>query len=177
VRFAQRLGIVGAAGEFKAIDTKHDFDSDDQVVRIQMKNVLGLEHENHHFVIHTGSPHYIQYHSDIDQMDLIANAHTVRYSNRFASEGINVNYVEEVEGGIKMRTYERGVENETLSCGTGVTAAALSYGYLHPEVNEVTVHTRGGVLSVSFRSVGIGEFEEIHLIGPAHWVFDGEFEI
>jgi diaminopimelate epimerase len=177
VRFAQRLGIVGKSGEFKAIDTKHDFDSDEQVVRIQMKNVLGIEHENGHFVIHTGSPHYIEYAQSIDQMDLIPTAHTVRYSKRFEEQGINVNYVEEIEGGIKMRTYERGVEDETLSCGTGVTAAALSYGYLHPELNEVTVQTRGGTLKVSFRTVDVGAFEEVHLIGPAHWVFDGEFEL
>ncbi|MEN9640525.1 MAG: hypothetical protein RLZZ262_2394 [Bacteroidota bacterium] len=177
VRFAQRLGIVGSAGEFKAIDTKHDFESDDEVVRIQMKNVLGIENEDQHFVIHTGSPHYIVYRKDIDQMDLISTAREVRYSRRFAEDGINVNYVEDLDGEIKMRTYERGVENETLSCGTGVTAAALSYGYLHPELNDITVHTKGGKLRVSFKTVGIGEFEEVHLIGPADWVFDGEFEL
>jgi diaminopimelate epimerase len=177
VRFAQKLGIVGQNGEFKAIDTKHDFESNDDTVTIQMKNVLGIEHENDAFVIHTGSPHFIQYCHDLERIDLIGLAHSIRYGERFAETGINVNFVEVKNNTLHMRTYERGVENETLSCGTGVTAVALSYGYLHPEINQVSIETKGGPLLVSFKTVGIGEFEEVKLTGPASWVFDGTIKL
>jgi diaminopimelate epimerase len=177
VRFAQHLGICRASGEFKAIDTKHDFESNDDEVTIQMKNVLGIEHQNDHFVIHTGSPHYIEYRPHIDQMDLLAEARAIRYSTRFEEDGINVNFVEIKNNAVHMRTYERGVENETLSCGTGVTAVALSYGYLRADTSEVVVHTKGGVLRVSFETVGHGEFEEVKLTGPAQWVFDGSYQL
>jgi diaminopimelate epimerase len=177
VRFAQQLGICRDIGEFKAIDTKHDFESNEQEVTIQMKNVLGIEHQNDHFVIHTGSPHYIEYRTHIDQMDLIAEARTIRYSPRFEEEGVNVNFVEIKNNEVHMRTYERGVENETLSCGTGVTAVALSYGFLHAGTSEVAVHTKGGALRVSFETVGQGEFEEVKLTGPAQWVFDGTYQL
>jgi diaminopimelate epimerase len=177
VRFAQSLGIIGNEGEFKAIDTKHDFTSDDRFVAIRMKNVLGIEREKEDFVIHTGSPHYIIYTQDVDAIDLVAEAHKIRYSTRFAKEGINVNFVEEHPDFLKVRTYERGVEAETLSCGTGVTAMALSYGFLHPELQAVRIETRGGALDVNFRNLGDGQFEDIWLKGPAQFVFEGEIEI
>lgn len=177
VRYAQKLGIAGASGEFKAIDTKHDFLSDDELVSIRMKNILGIDRDDQHFIIHTGSPHYIIYCNDVDSIPLVEEAHKVRYGKRFSQEGINVNFVEEHEGFIKVRTYERGVEAETLSCGTGVTAMALSYGYLHPELDVVKVQTRGGELTVSFRNLGDGQFEDVWLKGPAEFVFEGEIEI
>jgi diaminopimelate epimerase len=177
VRFAQKLGMVKSDGEFKAIDTKHDFHSDDLMVSIQMKNVLGIENENGHFVIHTGSPHYIEYRENIDAMDLIHEARKIRYSARFEKEGININFVEIRGEQLYMRTYERGVENETLSCGTGVTAVALSWGFLNPTIKEAKIQTRGGILDVKFENLGLGEFEEVHLIGPANWVFDGEINL
>jgi diaminopimelate epimerase len=177
VRFAQKLGMVESDGEFKAIDTKHDFHSDEHMVSIQMKNVLGIENENGHFVIHTGSPHYIVYRENIDQMDLVQEARKIRYSKRFEKEGINVNFVEIRGEDLYIRTYERGVENETLSCGTGVTAVALSWGFQNPTIKEAKIQTRGGILTVKFENIGLGEFEEVHLIGPAQWVFDGEINL
>ncbi len=177
VRYAQKLGLVAKEGEFKAIDTKHDFTSDDEVVRIKMKNILGIEREEEDFIIHTGSPHYIIYKNNIDQIDILSEAHKIRYSERFKDAGINVNFVEEKDGVLHVRTYERGVENETLSCGTGVTAVALSYGYQHPELKEVTVQTRGGKLSVAFNNLGNGEFEDVWLIGPTQFVYDGEITV
>lgn len=177
VRFAQKLGLVGKSGEFKAIDTKHDFTSDDGIVSIRMKNVLGIEREKEDFIIHTGSPHYIIYRDGIDEIQLVEEARKIRYNKRFKEEGINVNFVEEHTGYLKVRTYERGVEDETLSCGTGVTAMALSYGYLHPELNAVRIETKGGSLEVNFNNLGNGEFEDVWLKGPASFVFDGEIEI
>jgi diaminopimelate epimerase len=177
VRFAQRLGLVGDSGEFKAIDTKHDFESTEFSVTIQMKNVLGIEQLNTAFVVQTGSPHYIEYVQDVDELDLIAEAHKIRYSKRFANNGININYVQVKGETLYMRTYERGVENETLSCGTGVTAVALTFGFLNPSLDHVHIETKGGPLEVSFKTVGIGEFEEVKLKGPAQWVFDGEINI
>ncbi|MFM9986609.1 MAG: diaminopimelate epimerase [Flavobacteriales bacterium] len=177
VRFAQKLGLVGASGEFKAIDTKHDFTSDDEIVSIRMKTVLGIDRENEDFIIHTGSPHYIIYKDGIDGISLVEEARKIRYNDRFKEEGINVNYVEEHSDYLKVRTYERGVEEETLSCGTGVTAMALSYGYLHAELNAVQIETRGGKLEVTFRNLGNGEFEDVWLKGPANFVYEGELEI
>ncbi|MFM9986310.1 MAG: diaminopimelate epimerase, partial [Flavobacteriales bacterium] len=101
----------------------------------------------------------------------------IRYNDRFKEEGINVNYVEEHSDYLTVRTYERGVEEETLSCGTGVTAMALSYGYLHSELNAVQIETRGGKLEVTFRNLGNGEFEDVWLKGPANFVYEGELEI
>jgi diaminopimelate epimerase len=105
-------------------------------------------------------------------------AREVRHSPRYGKEGINVNLVE-ITGpaSIAMRTYERGVEDETLSCGTGVTAAAISFGSRHPDVKEVSVKTKGGDLEVSFLMIEKGVIDDIWLKGPAQKVFEGEINI
>jgi len=177
VRFAQSLGIVEKNGKLKAIDALHDFESDESIVKIKMRNVLGIEMEGKDYIIHTGSPHYIIYRENIDDIDIITEARKIRYSERFKKEGINVNFVEVKNGILHMRTYERGVEDETLSCGTGVTAASLSYAYQYPELTFLDVVTRGGKLKVHFSNLGEGSFDNIWLCGPAQFVYAGEFEI
>ncbi|MFZ5551598.1 MAG: diaminopimelate epimerase [Bacteroidota bacterium] len=176
VSFAQKLGITGNECSFKAIDGLHrGIIHPDGLVSISVKDVNGVEKDNIHFFIDTGSPHYIVYVNELDKLNIIGRAQTIRYSDRFKEAGTNVNFVQEGDGFIKVRTYERGVENETLSCGSGVTACALSYAVNHPGINDCLVETRGGNLKVSFISGENDTFTQVTLTGPAHFVYKGEF--
>lgn len=178
VQFASDLGIHKDVYEFKAVDGDHLAKIQNGIVSLQMINVAGVEARDKDVFLNTGSPHHVVFRKKIDNMNLIAEAHKVRYSKVYKSEGVNVNFVE-ITGSntLKMRTYERGVEDETYSCGTGVTAAALaSYSGSLIKQEEVEVKTRGGDLRVSFRPSGKG-FEDIWLSGPAVFVFKGEIEL
>lgn len=132
--------------------------------------------------LNTGSPHYIQFEGgDLGDIDLISWGRSIRYSERYMPAGINVNAVKILgDGAIAMRTYERGVEDETLSCGTGVTAAAIAYvnglglDSTKRTKHQVSVKTAGGTLQVRFATQN-GRFEEISLIGPATFTFGGSF--
>ncbi|MCB0793323.1 MAG: diaminopimelate epimerase, partial [Flavobacteriales bacterium] len=126
--------------------------------------------------LHTGSPHLICWVDDLDGLDLRAQAHLWRYGPRYASAGINVNFVRSEGGRLFMRTYERGVEDETLSCGTGVTAAALSALHRGLAKGRVSVRTRGGNLQVEASLDPDGRASGIRLIGPVRHVFSGTFE-
>ncbi|MEO5968026.1 MAG: hypothetical protein ABIP69_07185 [Ferruginibacter sp.] len=129
-------------------------------------------------MLDTGSPHYIKFVSDLADVDVVAGGRDIRNSKRFAADGINVNFVEVInEGKISVRTYERGVEQETLSCGTGVTAAAIASSHNPKGFNRVETITRGGILSVEYNKVDDQHFDNIWLCGPAEFVFKGEMEI
>ncbi len=177
VRFAMFLGVEGSSNDFTAIDGKHVFKVDGDDVKIRMKDVDQVKREGDDYVLHTGSPHYVKYVADPSSIDIIQDARKIRYNNQFKTEGINVNFVSEVDNHIDMRTYERGVEDETLSCGTGVTAAALTYAFRHPGTDKVDVVTRGGKLKVLMSNVDDGKFTDIWLCGSAEFVFKGEIEI
>jgi diaminopimelate epimerase len=114
---------------------------------------------------------------DISDLNIVENGKAIRYSERFREEGINVNFVEKKANGIEVATYERGVEDETLSCGTGVTASAIAWGILQKKQtkDEIEVTTKGGNLKVRFESNGNGGFENIWLCGPAERVFEGNY--
>ncbi len=183
VAFARSLGVVANHGVFAAIDGLHPFVVQESMVdgsieiRIHMRDVLSIEKINDHCVVQTGSPHYILPCDELQSLDIIPAAHAVRYNERFKSEGINVNFVKYGNHELWMRTYERGVEAETLSCGTGVTAAALSLAERENEGDSIDVHTSGGSLRVTFLRNGLGGFEDVWLCGPALKVFDGEIEL
>ncbi len=177
VKFAMELGIHGDVNAFEAIDGTHEFDFLDEGVKIRMKDVNQLIQSGSDFFLHTGSPHFVKYVSDPSEIDIISEARKIRYSDDYKAEGINVNFVSENKDHITMRTYERGVEDETLSCGTGVTAAALSYAHRHPGTSRVDVFTRGGKLEVRMNSSGAGQFTDIWLCGPAEFVYSGVIEI
>lgn len=176
VRFAQQLGIVGNEGRFLAIDGLHNFKFDNEAVHIHMRDVENAQLSNGHYIINTGSPHYIIYVEDVAQLDIVSQGRAIRYNDSFKEEGINVNFVQETVEGLKIRTYERGVEDETLSCGTGVTAAALSYHMRHPEASELTVNARGGQLFVKWKYID-NRYTDIYLCGPAERVFEGNIYV
>jgi diaminopimelate epimerase len=129
-------------------------------------------------VLDTGSPHFVKFVTDLENVDVVESGRDIRESKQYANEGINVNFVETInEYTISVRTYERGVEDETLSCGTGVTAAALVAAHNNRGFNRVEVITPGGKLSVEFEKIGDTSFENIWLCGPATFVFKGEIEV
>lgn len=177
VRFAADLGLFGTAGSFSAIDGDHEFSIDQNKIAIHMRDVHGIARNHEDFVVNTGSPHYLRFVNEVDSIDIIPESRAIRYSDQYREQGINVNFIEPKDSGIHMRTYERGVEDETLSCGTGVTAAALSFAYLNPDRNSIQVSTRGGILHVHYTQLTKDSFTNIWLSGPAQFVFKGEIDL
>ncbi|HUS02795.1 MAG TPA: diaminopimelate epimerase [Chitinophagaceae bacterium] len=179
VKFAASLGIRKNNYHFIAADGEHEAEIDiDGIVRLKMNNVNKVQSHSNHFILNTGSPHYVKHISDVERMDVKTGGRMIRYSKEFEKEGINVNFVETLgEYRIYVRTYERGVEDETLSCGTGVTASALVSAHNDNGFNRVEVKTNGGHLSVEFDKKDENTFENIWLNGPAVFVFKGGIEI
>jgi diaminopimelate epimerase len=179
--FAHHLNISSQEGEFIAVDGPHPFkiiESTEQAanVALKMKDVNEIMQEEKDYILNTGSPHFIRFVDEVENINVFEEGRKIRYSERFAEKGINVNFVSISDGIIRMRTYERGVENETLSCGTGVTAAALVSAYSAKILSggALPVKTPGGELSVEFSRENEG-FTEVWLTGPVKLVFRGEF--
>jgi diaminopimelate epimerase len=179
LKFASQLGIRKSEYIFNAADGVHKGEIDlNGEVRLKMKDVNDVRFTYSHFILDTGSPHFIKNVPDIRDLDVVEEGRAIRNSKEYAEEGINVDFVETLtEDTIYVRTYERGVENETLSCGTGVTAAALMSAHNENGFNRVEVETPGGKLSVEFEKTGEKEFRDIWLCGPAELVFKGEITI
>lgn len=180
VDFAKRLGVFdGEKVHFKAIDGPHDAIWSNELVELRMQDIDVIQERGDHFVLNTGSPHYVIFTSNIDKMDVVAEARKIRYNDEFHTIGINVNFVEIIdESHIKVRTYERGVENETLSCGTGVTASAIALSkHLQFKGGDKDIHiiTPGGQLHVKYHLDNI--ISQVWLCGPAKEVYEGEMEI
>ncbi|MCP4521467.1 MAG: diaminopimelate epimerase [Cytophagales bacterium] len=172
VQFAYDLGIIGEKTTFIAVDGEHDAIVEEGLVHLKMIDVPKYEENQDSYFLDTGSPHYVQFVKDIEAFDVYEQGKAVRYNERFKEEGTNVNFVERLgEQQIFVRTYERGVEDETLSCGTGITASALSCGLQNIQ-SPIAVKTLGGNLSISFDKNDTG-FSNIFLIGPAQKVFEG----
>ncbi len=178
---AHRLGIIDQQCTFLAVDGPHEAKlvEGENWVALKMGNVGNIEVGEDYLFMDTGSPHYVVYVEDIDDIDVVENGRAIRYSKRFRKEGVNVNFVEKKENGLEVATYERGVEDETLSCGTGVTASAISLGWMAEALGErtVNIHTKGGPLKVQFEGKENDRFENIWLIGPATPVFTGQVEV
>lgn len=179
VKFAYLLGIHKSRYLFTASDGDHEAEIDlNGIVRLKMANVGEVEVHSNHFILNTGSPHYVKPIRDIMKMDVKNSGRMIRYDKEFAKDGINVNFVELLdEDQIYVRTYERGVEDETLSCGTGVTASALISAHNDNGFNRVEVRTPGGHLSVEFDKLDENHFENIWLCGPAELVFKGDLNL
>jgi diaminopimelate epimerase len=175
-QFAFDMGIKKDKYFFIAVDGEHEaFFESNGWVDLKMKDVNEIIQYRSDAVLNTGSPHYIQQTTNIEAKDVFADGRAIRYNNDFAAVGINVNFVEPTTDGIAVRTYERGVENETLSCGTGVTASALVFSNkeAHQRINITTI---GGNLAVEFDKISEQSFKNIYLCGPATFVFKGEIE-
>lgn len=176
VHFAHELGMVGETCDFEAIDGAHRGRIEGGQVRTSIRPVTKVEEVGDDFFVNTGSPHYVHFTTDLDDLDLLKAAHAIRYSPPYDKQGVNVNFVHVIdERNIGMRTYERGVEDETLSCGTGVTAAAIAHFYRNGRGGKVHVTTRGGELEVSAQPGGDQAYFDIWLSGPATPVFRGTF--
>jgi diaminopimelate epimerase len=178
VNFAAGLNLVKDKTSFIAYDGLHDAElKPSGIVHLRMNDAKPVEASHDDFFINTGSPHVIRFVKNIQAYPVFEEGKKVRYSDAFKPGGTNVNFVELLDDNtLFVRTYERGVENETLSCGTGVTAAALvasTQGYTSP----VKIKTLGGELSVDFKKGANGEFTDIYLIGPAQKVFEGEIAL
>ena len=175
--FAIRTGIAGKELTFKAVDGVHKAISEDGIIRLQMNDVKEPRIIKENYFINTGSPHCVIFYKDISLLDVNAEGKAIRLSDDYAPEGTNVNFVEIVDRGIYVRTFERGVEEETLSCGTGVTASAIA-SVFSGQIDTVPVHvkTKGGNLTVSFKKTR-EVISEIWLSGPATFVFEGMIEV
>lgn len=178
VRFAETLGLVKEQARYLAIDGEHTSSINHDEIATLMQPVSEVQTIGKDYFVHTGSPHYIIFTEDIHAIDLLKEAHRIRYNDAYRKEGTNVNFVEISEREILVRTYERGVENETLSCGTGVTAVAIAYCHRQglKGHQEIGITTLGGPLRISLDENN-GKFTDIRLIGPATKVFEGVFEI
>lgn len=178
-KFARDLGMICDVYRFVAVDGPHEaVFGEHGWVQLKMKDVSSVENYHGDFILDTGSPHYIKGVGDVRNVNVYEMGREIRYSRDFEEKGINVNFVEtDDHHGIVVRTYERGVEDETLSCGTGVTASALVYAHNENGFNRIEVQTRGGHLAVEFDKTGEETFENIWLCGPAHFVFKGQVDI
>jgi diaminopimelate epimerase len=178
VKFAQEIGLIENICVFNAIDGLHEAEiMANGAVKLRMSAVENIQAlENHCFVLDTGSPHYVQFVTHLEDLDIVHFGREIRYSPSYTASGINVNAAQISGDCIEVRTYERGVEDETFSCGTGVTAVALAAAQ-HDTKNQgtSTIKTKGGMLQVHWAKNKQG-FDSIFLEGPAEKVYDGQIE-
>jgi diaminopimelate epimerase len=171
--FANFLGIIEAKATFEAIDGAHEAKIENGLVHLKMQDVTEISEESDFVFLDTGSPHHVQLVENLSSFNVCAEGRKIR-NNRYGEKGANVNFVEKMNADTyAVRTYERGVEDETLSCGTGVTAVALAMHATKKVSSEkVTLQQPGGTLQITFSKTGNG-YENIYLIGPAAQVFKG----
>ena len=176
--FARSLGLFDKETVFSAVDGLHEVIVQRDNVSLKMCDVSDIKNwESMTFTLFTGSPHFVKLVTHIPD-DIKSAGCAIRNSPPFLEEGINVNFVryDQASNAAFVATYERGVEDETLSCGTGVTAAALICGLQFNAVSPVRVHTKGGDLQVSFQKADNG-FSKVWLSGPATFVFEGRIHM
>ncbi|SDQ68748.1 diaminopimelate epimerase [Flagellimonas zhangzhouensis] len=176
VAFAHYLGVIGETCTFNAVDGLHEATVDGDIVKLKMIDVDEVHEMPNHIFLDTGSPHHVQLVKNLPQFDVQKEGKRLRYG-LYGESGSNINFVEQEDGDVfQVRTYERGVEGETYSCGTGVTAVALA---MHESgktsSSEVHIKTLGGDLTISFEKSG-EKYSNVYLKGPAIQVFKGEVE-
>ncbi|MEN8124332.1 MAG: diaminopimelate epimerase [Bacteroidota bacterium] len=178
VAFAKKLKIIKSKTTFEAIDGIHQATINNNIVSLKMNNINLIEDHKEHIFLNTGSPHHVEFLDDISKIDVFNKGKEIRYGSPYFEKGTNVNFVQQIKPDIfKVRTYERGVENETLSCGTGVIAVAIAADYLQrSNSNNIKLQTLGGDLEVSFQN-DKNSYKQIKLKGPATYVFKGSIEI
>jgi diaminopimelate epimerase len=180
VAFAKHLHLISDKCRFLAVDGPHEATiGGNNIISLKMQDVKDVEINPDHFYLNTGSPHYVKEVKSLKNFDVVGEGRKIRYNDRFKEHGTNVNFIERLENGIFVRTYERGVEDETYSCGTGVTASALIAGLqgFSGSKNSCHIKTPGGELDVKFDRVLEKNFYNIWLQGPAEMVFKGTIEL
>mgnify|MGYP000300722179 CR=1 FL=1 len=177
VAFAKKLGIIDSKTSFRAIDGIHHASIENDIVSLQMMDVDTIEVYKKHLFIDTGSPHHIQLVENIAEFPVFSEGRKIR-NTMYGKAGSNVNFVEQLDANtFKVRTYERGVEDETLACGTGVTAVAIGMHKIgKTKSNSITLEVQGGKLEVSFREEN-GIYKNVFLKGAATFVFKGNIEV
>ncbi|NND80549.1 MAG: diaminopimelate epimerase [Maribacter sp.] len=177
VAFAKFLGIIDKETSFNAVDGLHSAIIEDDTVELKMNNVNEIHAKPNAYFLDTGSPHHVQVVESLENIDVYKEGAKLRYG-LYGERGSNINFVEPLDTGtFAVRTYERGVEDETLSCGTGVTAVAIAMHKANRVQDEtVDIETKGGKLQVKFLNDKVNVYSNIHLIGPAKQVFKGEIE-
>lgn len=179
VAFAKKLGIFENETTFIAVDGLHFAKiNEDETVSLQMKNVDDVLIKDDYVFMNTGSPHHVQLVDDLKDFPVKNAGAEIRYSDLYGNAGSNVNFVQQInEDTFAVRTYERGVEDETLSCGTGVTAVAIAmFANRKTKSKEVNLNVEGGSLKVNFQGEK-NNFTNVFLIGPATLVFSGTLQI
>ncbi|AKA33702.1 Diaminopimelate epimerase [Flagellimonas lutaonensis] len=174
VAFARKLGIINDSTQFSAVDGLHSAHIANGLVTLYMNEVDEIRSKPKYHFLNTGSPHHVQLMEELDGMDVKLEGAKLRYG-LYGQEGSNINFVQKVDNDtFKVRTYERGVEDETLSCGTGVTAVAIAmHHYGNTSAEQIHIETIGGPLTVSFQKKG-DTYTNVTLTGPAEFVFKGE---
>lgn len=180
VAFARNLGIIDSETNFLAVDGPHyaKINATGDWVSLQMIDVETITHDGEAFVLNTGSPHYVLRCEDLKHKDVVTEGRAIRNSPKYRDKGINVNFVEDQAEYYFVRTYERGVEDETYACGTGVTAVALAMANAKglTGVQSAAIKVLGGDINVRFHFDG-REFTDIFLEGPAKFVFEGSITL
>ncbi|MGQ0829450.1 MAG: diaminopimelate epimerase [Bacteroidota bacterium] len=177
--FARTLGLVKDKAHFIAIDGAHESLIKPGFITLKMKDVKNVELKSDFSFLNTGSPHYVALVNDVEHFNVVEEGKKIRNNDRFKAEGTNVNFIEKKNNGLFVRTYERGVEGETYSCGTGVTAAALVAAIKNISTAQdfCDIKTLGGNLKVKFNKHTDNSFTDVWLEGPATFVFTGEITI
>jgi diaminopimelate epimerase len=176
VAFAKSLNAIGDETDFIATDGLHHASIiGDGTISLQMKEVEEVKTESDYVFLNTGSPHHVMMVDDLQNYDVKTNGAKIRYSDLYGKAGSNVNFVKQLgDNHFALRTYERGVEDETLSCGTGATAAAIAMHMLgKTNSHHIQLDVEGGKLEVSFVKEG-DRYTNVFLKGPATFVFEGE---
>jgi diaminopimelate epimerase len=172
------MGLIEGTTVFMAVDGLHEAKLvTDTWVELKMNDVAQIERGYDFAVLDTGSPHYVKYTDGLDDLDVVAEGKAIRYNERFKKKGINVNFIQYGADALHIRTYERGVEDETLACGTGVTAAAIVAAGNQNTSYRIPVKANGGQLEVRYDKKDDQHYENIWLCGPAVFSFEGKVRI
>lgn len=175
VRFANELAIIGGKTVFSGYGGLYHARLEKELVALNTQDVKEVQQVGQDYVLDTGSPHFVRFVKEIDRYDVGKKGREIRYSPDYKEEGINVNFVEKKNSNYKIRTYERGVESETLACGTGAIAAALCIALRYSIHSPIQLQALGGLLEIRFERKA-EQFTHIWLIGPAKKVFETELK-
>ena len=179
VAFAKKLKVIGDSTTFNAVDGLHHASvNKDGIVSLQMIDVLNIKKESDYTFLDTGSPHHVQVVDDLENYNVKEKGAAIRYGELYGKQGSNINFVKKIDANtFSLRTYERGVEDETLACGTGATAVAIAMNATgKTDATSIDLNVEGGKLVVSFDKKD-NKYINVFLKGPAEFVFEGTIEV